>query len=71
MNEDFWMMYDGGTVSLFMPVSDGAKVWVTENITDPETQWLGRCFAVEHRYIDNIVVGIEEAGLTIKQGDQL
>ena len=69
MDQDFWLMYDGGTVSLFMPISDAAKAWTAENIHD--AQWLGRSFAVEHRYIDNIVVGIEDAGLTIKQADQL
>lgn len=52
----------GGTLYLLRPVSDAAKEWVQLHIPE-DAQWLGDAVAIEHRYIQAIVDGLEADGL--------
>jgi hypothetical protein len=45
------------------PVSQAAKDWVAENVPLEDWQWMGPRFAVEHRYIAELVGGMMEDGL--------
>lgn len=59
----------GGTIYLVEPVSDAAKEWVKENVPLESWQWLGPAFAVEHRYITDLLAGIRGDGLAIEGVD--
>lgn len=49
----------------FKPITKEAKEWVAEHIPD-DASWLGDAFYVEHRYAENIAVGMVEAGLEVE-----
>ncbi len=53
-----------GTVYLLVPRTQAAREWASEHISS-EAQMLGSGIAVEHRYIADIVDGIQADGLTI------
>lgn len=56
---------DQGTIVLFTPMTDTAKQWISEHIPD-DAQWFGRSLVVEHRYADDIAVGMESDGLVVE-----
>lgn len=51
------------TVYGIAPVSPAALAWLQENVTAESWQWLGGALVIEHRYIDDILAGIADAGL--------
>lgn len=55
-----------GTVALLRPVSEAGKTWAEENITTEPWQHFGGAIAVEPRYLDAIVQGIEADGLEVQ-----
>lgn len=54
-----------GSIVLVRPLSDAAKAWVDEHIPN-DAQWFGNAFAVEPRYLDEIVFGMEQDGLNVQ-----
>lgn len=50
------------TVYLIVPASDVAKDWLKEHV-DENAMWHGNGVAVEHRYVDDILLGMAEDGL--------
>jgi len=54
-----------GTIWMFHPLSETAKQWVDENVNLETYQWMGPRFAVEHRYVTDLVQGMRAAGLTV------
>lgn len=54
----------GGTIYLVTPHTPEAQDWTAEHIGD-DAQWLGRGFAVEHRYIEDILEGMVRDGMTV------
>jgi len=63
-NPDFEVQ-DEGSICLLRPLTDAAKTWVGEHIPD-DAQWFGNAVAVEHRFIEPIVVGIVADGLEVE-----
>ena len=56
----------GDTVRLLRPLNDDAKEWLNNSIPpEPDSQWLGNAVAVEHRYVLDIVKGIEADGMVV------
>ncbi len=55
----------GGTVYTVRPVSREAREWTDEHVQLESWQWLGGAFAVEHRYLDDLIDGIRGDGLTV------
>jgi len=55
-----------GSIFLLRPLTPEAQNWIDENISD-DAQWFGSAVAVEHRYIFDIIDGIQDAGLTIRK----
>lgn len=53
-----------GTIFLLRPVSATGQEWVDEHIPD-DAQMLGNAVAVEHRYIEDIVIGAQSDGLVV------
>ena len=55
-----------GSISLVTPLSTAAREWVRDNVETEGWQWLGGALAVEPRYVDNLLHGMEGAGLTVE-----
>lgn len=49
------------SVYVLVPLTDEAEAWLEEYCS--EAQWYSGGIVVEHRYIDDILLGIEEDGL--------
>ena len=54
-----------GSLYLLTPISDVAKDWVEERLSDDRST-LGNSIAVEPRYIMDITVGMIESGLEVE-----
>jgi hypothetical protein len=55
---------DGGKVFLVIAKTPAAEKWAEENISE-ESLRFGNGVAVEDRFIENIVNGIQNAGMTM------
>jgi len=54
----------GGTIFLVRPLTDAAREWIEENVSN-ESQWFGQSLAVEHRYVGDLITGMQADGLTV------
>lgn len=54
-----------GSVVMVEPVSDEAKTWVNENVGLEGWQWMGNSFAVEPRYLGDLLDGMRAEGFTV------
>lgn len=55
----------GNLVQLFLNTAS-AKAWVHDNVDAPDYMWLGGdCVCVEHRYVEDIIAGMQDAGLEV------
>jgi len=61
---DFTVKNEGSLV-LLEPFSDQARDWVDEHISE-NAQWYFGAVVVEHRYIEPIIEGIQEDGMTVE-----
>jgi hypothetical protein len=64
---DFTVL-NGGSIFVLTPVSEAAKAWAEEKISQgEETQYWGNGgIVVEHRYICDIIDGIKADDLTVE-----
>ena len=53
-----------GSIFLLRPISPAAFEWIKEHIPD-DAQYFGNAVVVEHRYIEDIVDGIQNDGLEV------
>ena len=60
---DFIYQHEG-TIGLLYPVTDAARAWVDEHISD-DAQWFGKGLVIEWRYVDPIIEGITRDGLGV------
>ena len=58
-------LFGGGTVYMLYPASEAAKEWVREHLP-PDALTLGRSIAIEHRFVNSILDGINDAGLVVE-----
>jgi hypothetical protein len=58
------LVHGGGTVYLLRPVTPVGAAWIDEHLPVDAT-WFGGAVAVEHRYIQDIVVGAATDGLQV------
>jgi hypothetical protein len=49
------------SVFLIRPLTAQCDDWLTENVSD-DAMYLGRSLAVEHRYVEDLVMGLRENG---------
>ncbi len=65
--EDFRVGGEGPMTSLFkvVPLTDEARAWVDDNVSEEGFQPDWPVLYVEHRYLDDLIEGIEGAGLTV------
>lgn len=52
-----------GLICILEPHSDDAAMWVGEHIESP--QWWGKGFAIDPRYVEDVIAGIEMAGMKV------
>lgn len=64
MSADFAVSYHG-SVCLLQPLSEDAATWIHEHIP-ADAMRHGTSVAVESRYIDPILGGIDDDGLTVE-----
>ena len=62
---DFLVAYDG-SISLVTPVTPAAREWIDAHVP-AAAPWFGPSLAVEWRYVDSLLEGIEDDGLTIRE----
>lgn len=63
MSDDFEIS-SHGSIWLLVPISVAASQWVADHLP-ADTPMFGAAFAIEHRYVDDIVAGIQQDGLSI------
>jgi hypothetical protein len=56
----------GGTVYLFVPETEVAHAWLDDYVHLEGWQWLGRAFAVEHRFAGALIEGMVADGLRVE-----
>ena len=49
------------TVYLITPLTPECGDWLKENVSD-DAMYLGASLAVEHRYVENLVLGLQDQG---------
>lgn len=54
-----------GSIFMVTPLSGAARQWMEENVPTESWQWLGSSLSVEHRYVENLIAGMQDAGLTV------
>lgn len=65
MSEIDFRVEDHGTIALVTPVSVEAKQWLEENVPTESWQWHGDALAVEPRYVEALMDGAMDDGLTV------
>jgi hypothetical protein len=55
----------GGSIYTLLPLTAQAKEWVADNLPD-EALRFGDAICIEHRYIDDILAGLLNDGLTLQ-----
>lgn len=65
-NDMDFTIHHHGSITMLATHTDAALDWVEENIELEDWQWQGNQFAVEPRYLDALIEGIEEDGLIIE-----
>jgi hypothetical protein len=63
VNADFTVQNEG-SIFLLRPHTQSANDWIGEHIPD-DAQFFGNAVVVEHRYIADIVAGIQSDGLEV------
>lgn len=53
-----------GSIFLLRPISSAARAWANEHLP-ADAQGFGFAYVVEHRYIADIVAGIQAEGLVV------
>jgi hypothetical protein len=54
-----------GSIFMIQPITQAAKEWVDENVPLEDYQWLGSSFSCEHRYVEDLVAGMQGDGLVV------
>jgi hypothetical protein len=67
MTADFTVFSDSPCASVYLltPHTEAARAWLEENVHAEPHQFFGQAIAVEHRYILDLVTGIQNDGLSV------
>jgi len=66
LSEVDFMIHGGGTVYVLHPVSQKGERWIANHLQE-DAQRLGNAVAIEHRYVRDIVLAIQDSGLQISR----
>jgi hypothetical protein len=64
MNPDFTVRNEG-SIFLLTPHTPEAITWLKSHVS-ADSQWFGDSLVVEHRYIEDLVLGIRSEGFSIQ-----
>lgn len=56
---------DHGSICLLTPVSEVASQWCDEHLPEDAMRWHQFSYVIEPRYVQNILDGIAEEGMTV------
>ena len=56
--------FSGGSLVMIKPLTDAAREWIAQNVSDEQT-WFGDRLAVEPRYFDDLFHGMTMDGLEV------
>ena len=59
------MLSNHGSICTARPLTPAAEEWIAENVGS-EAFWFGGALCIKHRYVDNIIDGMLNAGLEIE-----
>lgn len=59
---------DQGSIVMITPESDLEYDWLTDNTNAESWQWLGSSLAIDYRFADNLIEGIQDAGFIVEDG---
>ena len=59
-------VFGGGSVYGVQPLTQAARDWIAENVTG-ETTWYAGALMVGHRYVSDLLDGMQAAGLELAQ----
>lgn len=65
MNTDFVLEHQG-TIAILRPLTDRAKAWVEDNVSQEGYQPCWPMLIIEHRYVEAIIDGLLGDGLTMR-----
>jgi hypothetical protein len=54
-----------GSIVRVIPETQQAKDWIQENTDTESWQWFGNALCVEWRYADDLIAGMQAAGLAV------
>jgi hypothetical protein len=55
-----------GTISLFHLNTNAAREWVSANVYSEDRQIFGDALAVEHRFADDVLIGMLDSDLEVE-----
>jgi hypothetical protein len=58
-------IYNHGSIVQFEPLIERAEEWFDEHIRSEPWQWLGGRLCVDHRYADELAIGLQKAGFVV------
>ncbi len=64
LDADFVLKYDR-SISLLVPLTDAASAWIEDRVSEDRT-YFGPALVIEHRYLADLVHGIEAEGLKVE-----
>ena len=62
-----FLVEDQGSIFLLSPQTDPARTWIDEHISREGFQPYWPVVVIEHRYVSDIVAGIQGDGLAVRQ----
>jgi hypothetical protein len=61
-----FLVEDHGSIFLLSPQTDPARIWIDEHINREGFQPYWPVVVIEHRYVSDIVAGIQNDGLEVR-----
>ncbi|CAB4177565.1 hypothetical protein UFOVP1344_24 [uncultured Caudovirales phage] len=63
---DVRFIYDGGSVGILIPKTEGAQTWLHDNVLLEEAVRFGEGIAVEMRYADDLLNALSNDGFVVE-----
>lgn len=68
VNAPHFELENHGSLFLLRPLTSAAREWMQDHlpVDDPETQFCGDAIVIEHRFISEIISGVQRDGLRVR-----
>jgi len=61
-----FLLQTHGSICILLALTDDARAWVEANLPADRQQWGQRGTAIEPRYVQHIIDGIEADGMSVR-----